>query len=302
MSPQHMRILITGANGFIGKHLVWRLEPKNDLFCLCRRTSEFPSMHRSTYISYDLTRTIDIDVLPRKIDVVVHLAAVSKHGHETNRERMFRINTGSTIELLEYASRAGAKSFVYASTGGVYGYRSEPIRETCEANPVEFLAATKYASEIVAKQYESDLDVIILRYFFPYGPNQTHHLIQNLTRKIARGEAITVYNYENPITNPIYISDVVEATVRATMLDRPIVLNIAGKERASIRTIAEMLGDFLGKSPAYRRVDDPKTCNIIGDIANMESLLGFLPQVDLRTGLKRTVEAWSVGMQSGKHQ
>jgi len=289
-----MRILITGADGFIGRHLVEGLEPKNDLFCLCRRTSEFPSTHRSTCIPYDLAKTIDIDVLPGKIDVVIHLAAVSMHAPETKRELMFRINTGSTIELLEYASRAGAKSFVYASTGGVYGYRSDPIRETCEANPGEFHAATKYASELMAKQYESDFDVIILRYFFPYGPHQTDHLIQNLIRKIMQGQAITVYNQENPITNPVYISDIVEATVRAAMLDRTIVLNIAGKERASIRTIAEILGDFLGRRPSYCHVDDPRIGNIIGDISNMESALRFLPQVDLRTGLKRTVDAgWS---------
>src|SRR4030042_288576 len=114
--------------------------------------------------------------LPKSIDAVIHLAQ-SEHFREfpMHAESIFKVNTASTLRLLEYARQAQVKIFVLASSGGIYGHGDEGFRED---QPIEakddlgFYLGTKLCAEIIAENYSSFMNIVILRFFFIYGPRQ----------------------------------------------------------------------------------------------------------------------------------
>jgi UDP-glucose 4-epimerase len=105
-----MRILVTGAAGFIGRRLVQNLTRQHEVFGLSRRPSS-PAQS----IQMDLSVGVDTAALPQRIDVVVHLAQSEYFREFPERaDHIFAVNVESTFRLLEYARRAGASRFVLA--------------------------------------------------------------------------------------------------------------------------------------------------------------------------------------------
>src|SRR5262245_61485639 len=121
-----MKIVLTGGTGFIGRNLLNHLCPRHEVFVLARRGSVWPSPARACWIEQDLARAVEVSRLPSPIDAVIHLAQSSLYKQFPDKaEDIFQINVESTFRLLEYARRASAKSFLFASTGGVYGQSYE---------------------------------------------------------------------------------------------------------------------------------------------------------------------------------
>src|SRR4051812_7697038 len=114
-----MEILVTGANGFSGRRLVGSLRRTHRVHSLCRTPAggELEVVH-------DLREPLDMARLPARIDAVVHTAAIV--GREANASSdVHRVNVQATVELAQYAARAGASHFVFFSTGGVYASGTE---------------------------------------------------------------------------------------------------------------------------------------------------------------------------------
>ena len=122
-----MRVLVTGANGFVGRRLLETHSGGHELVALARtRGPELPGVE---WIEHDLVEPLADARLPDRIDAVIHLAQSRRYREFPEGARdVFEVNTRSTFELLEYARRAGARSFVFASTGGVYGVAARASR------------------------------------------------------------------------------------------------------------------------------------------------------------------------------
>ncbi len=125
-------------------------------------------------------------------------------------------------------SQRGVRTFVHASTGGVYGCATSPFVESDPFNPMDLYSLTKAQAELAVQAAPGDFHKVVLRYFFPYGTG-TPNPIPRWVERVLSGEPFQVLQSGKPAFNPLHISDAVEATVRALALEQSAILNIAGQ-------------------------------------------------------------------------
>jgi nucleoside-diphosphate-sugar epimerase len=285
------RILITGATGYIGSKLIQSLKGENELFCTFRNSEKKVPDKKVEWMYWDMVNKIEPEKLPKKLDIIAHLAMNPAKDPE-KRIEAFKINTMRTLELLEYGKKIGIQTFLYTSSGSVYGYGRKSFSENDPVSINDFYTLTRYESELLIRQYCDHFNTVILRYFVPYGPGQTGKLVPNLIKRVKNGEEVVITNEGNPITNPIYITDLIEVTIRALSLSGPSTINVGGMEALSISNITTTIGQILGKKPVLNYVNDPTKIgkDLVGDIAKMRDLLSYTPKVSFKYGIKNVVE------------
>lgn len=284
-----MRVLVTGASGFIGGYLVPALVASDhDVYALVRDARRLVSTRGVAVAECDLSRPLDISALP-EVDAIVHLAqanvAFPDHANE-----LYRVNTVSTQELLDYGRCVGVTRFVYASSGAVYGFSDHSFREGDSLVPHNFYAITKINSEQLVEAYSSYFDTSILRFFFPYGSGQHGRLIPGLIDRVHQGRAVVLNGGGRPRINPIYIADVVRVILHVLDIKGHHVLNVAGDEVVDIRELTEVIGSVLNCKPVFESGTSSSLGDLIGDNHRMHELLGLLPLVSLAEGLQHTIQ------------
>lgn len=279
-----MDVLLTGASGFVGRKLVVALAKEHRVIALSRRPTGLPGE-----IIHDFAQPLPSDRLPRRIDSIIHTAALV--GHQANSSPLCqRVNVDATMELADYAIRAHAKRFIFFSTGGVYRPTEQLLTEQSVVAPPDAYTQSKLTAEIAAQSFKGDLVVQILRLFFPFGPTQRGRLIPNLIEQVAQDKPIRLANeLGQPLVTPLYIDDLVEYLRRVLFVPDSFVANLAGAEVVSIRTLADMIAKVLDR-PALFEVEDGTTiCNWWGDNKLISRLTEYLPRVSLEVGLERTI-------------
>ncbi|HXF64549.1 MAG TPA: NAD(P)-dependent oxidoreductase [Caldilineaceae bacterium] len=289
-----MRVLVTGATGFIGRHLAARLAAEHEVIALARRPPRSP-IAGVRYVSQDLAAPLDEARLPGRIDGVIHQAALIEAEAAPDDALPFLVNVVATWRLLNYARRAGAHLFLHASTGGVYGCGNRPFVEEDPLNPMDLYSLTKSQAELAVQHTPTDFPKIILRYFFPYGPG-TPNPIPHYVRRALRGEPIRLRAGHGPRLNPIHITDAVEATMRCLAPGQDMVLNIAGTEVTTFAAIAELAAAQVGRRPVFETIPDSEVlpyyrADLVADISRMQRTLGFTPQVALAAGIAELADA-----------
>jgi UDP-glucose 4-epimerase len=288
-----MRILVTGAQGFIGRHVVGRLAGSHELFALGRRASDrkTPGV---TWLQHDLTQPLEGADLPTEVDAVIHLAQ-SRHYKEFPERSadIFAVNTEGTFQLLEYARAAGAQSFIFTSTGGVYSSSHEPVVETDPVTPIDFYLTSKYAAELLIANYESFFRTVVMRMFFVYGPGQEGMLVPRLLDRVRAGGHVTLEGKDGIRINPIYVGDVVDVFEPALMLERSALINIAGDEVVTLGELVRLMGSLLAREPVIERVVGGQGGGLVGDNRRMKEILGVSPRTTLAQGLAAMVKSYS---------
>lgn len=274
------KILLTGASGLIGKCLLTNLCKGNQVYALSRnRVLPETDMNELHYISFDLSKTWDYQTLPQKIDIIIHLAQ-SEHFRDFPGKsvHLFHVNTLSTLRLLDYALNVGVKTFIYASSGGIYGYSDRGFTEDVNLHlhgDLGFYLRSKLCSEIISDCYTSYLNVIILRFFFVYGPGQKKNmLIPRLVLSVIDGKPIILQGSDGIRINPTYVEDAAGAIIKSINLDSSQKINVGGPDVLSMREIGETIGKIFHKKPKFEIQRDLKPQNIIGDISKMKRLIG----------------------------
>ncbi len=284
------RVLITGATGFIGRHLAEELAPSNLVVAVGRRDPEIPGVE---WVPVDLATPDFAQHLPVGIESVVHLAAVTDgHGPAASKTRI-EVNARSTELLARWSEANGVRTFLLASTGSVYGgglsrgYR-EDDPPTHDGDPGSYVS-TKIAAE-QACRYPSDVVMIVARLFFPYGDNQAAiRLIPRLQRSVAAGDPILIEGVDGTRINPIHISDAVAALSAALGLDVATDINIGGPDVMTIGEIVRMMSARMGRRAVIDHEPDASPRHLVGDISRMSALLGgphHRLSEDLATGLQ----------------
>ena len=281
-----MKLLVTGANGFIGRHLVAKLAQDHEVFALVRGRHRSPPSQSVSGIEMDLSRALDLVRLPSTIDVIIHLAQANAPFPEEANE-LLAVNTASTQHLLDYGRRAGAKRFILASTGDVYGRHFEPSKETDEVDATTFYAVTKRAAEMLIQTYSGYLETCILRLFHPYGSEQTARLLPRLARAIQEQKPIRLQNGDRPHLSPMHIDDVIIAFEQAINSSWCGIMNVAGDNVVSMRELAEEIGTVLLTRPLFE-TNDEDASDLTGDNELMKQVFGAWPMVTLAAGLRRT--------------
>jgi nucleoside-diphosphate-sugar epimerase len=292
------KVLITGVTGLIGRHLLTPLLERAQVWGVSRR-SRPPLKHPNLeWVPCDITQPNFFRAFPRQIDAVIHLAQSSYFREFPDRAvNIFEVNLLSTFHLASWAKDSGCHTFVFASTGGIYGSGSRAFTETDPPRiqgPLSFYYTTKYCSELILQQFSTMMAVIILRPFFVYGPGQrVDSLINRLILSIKNGNPIFLQGETGMRFNPVHVKDVVNAVIRLIELRNSHIVNVAGQEVLTLRQIAEIIGDHLGIAPHFQVDRESQPQDLIGDIQKLISLVGA-PLVRFSEGVREICSVPSI--------
>ena len=222
-------IMITGANGLLGRSVLQAIAKDVQVFALVR--SKPLSQHENVkYLIADLELDLDTSLLPRKIDTIVHFAQSSKfRDFPDNALDVFNVNIASTARLLDYAKEVGAKQFIYASSGGIYGNGSQAFEENAAIVPpgqLGYYLGSKACGEILVQSYASIFQVTIIRPFFIYGPGQNRSmLIPRLMDLVSSGKPISLQGRAGIRINPVHVEEprdlIADISMMQSRLHRP---------------------------------------------------------------------------------
>ncbi len=278
-----MKILLTGAAGFIGRHALARLEDDHDVYPVVRQAPD----ETREWIVQDLAQPLDLSLLPTRVDAVIHLAQSHRYREfPEGAEDVYAVNVHSTFQLLEYARGAGVRSFILASTGGIYGYSYEALLETDPANPLNFYLTSKHVAESLLVNYQALFQTVVFRFFFVYGPGQGPMLVPTLIDKVRKGDQISIAGRPGQRINPIHVEDAIEIFRPALELERSDVFNVAGDEVVSIRDLVGAIEQASGESAHVRHVDPEHDGDLIGDNSRMKAVLDVAPRISLAEGIR----------------
>jgi nucleoside-diphosphate-sugar epimerase len=282
-----MRVLVTGASGFVAKHLVPSLARSHDVFALTHDAGRAPEAAGVETLIVDL-RQLDDASLPN-VDAIVHLAQANVPFPDGARD-LFAVNTASTLALLEHGRSCGAARFVFASTASVYGFGDRPWTEEDPTAATDFYSATKLAGERLVRAYDGFLGTTIMRLVAPYGPGQRNRMIPRLIESVHEGRAITLNEGGRPRMNPIFVGDVVRLVEASLESDGSQLVNVAGDEAASIRELAEAIGRVVGREPVFEPGQNAAPGDIVCANERMRAAFAIGELTPLAEGLARASE------------
>jgi UDP-glucose 4-epimerase len=287
-----VRILVTGAGGLVASRLVPRLAASHEVVGVARPGGSPLDLDVET-IEADLA-ALDVGALPHDLDAIVHLAQSRAFRDFPDRAaHVVAVNVESTARLLDHARRAGASTFVYASSGSVYGDRGGPVDEEAPLNPPTHYAATKAAADLLVQSYAGVLDTVVLRPFAIYGSGQRGMLVPNLLARLRADETIEIEGEPGIRLSPIHVDDAARAFEAALTLGRAGVVNVAGDEVVSLRALVELLAEADGRSARIVHVGDGDGGASVGDNTRMRTELGVEPTTRLAGGLAEVASASS---------
>jgi nucleoside-diphosphate-sugar epimerase len=317
-----LRVLVTGADGFIGSHLAETLLGLGarvtafvrgtaragagvwDFRCLEARSEQFETVIAGDIASSDSILRI-ADCAP---DVIFHLAAIAYVDYSFRcPAEVFRVNAGGTVNVLEVARRLpGLRRLVVTSSSEVYGTcLTDAIDETHPLNPTSPYAASKLAADRMAWAYRSTygLPVTILRPFNTYGPRHAYDVIPKFIRLALEGLPLTVHGDGSQARDFSYISDTIHGFLLAG--SRPgaegEVFNIGSGKEVTVRRLAETIIRLSG-SPSEIVHDSERAAEVQrlrADTSKAHAVLGFESRVSIEDGLRENIE-WERRRRAGR--
>ncbi|HET9685169.1 MAG TPA: UDP-glucuronic acid decarboxylase family protein [Gemmatimonadaceae bacterium] len=303
-----MRVLITGAAGFLGSHLCDRfLADGHEVIGLDNlvtgheeNLAHLQDEPRFRFVRHDISTPTDVE---GKLDGVLHFASpASPVDYLELPIETLLVGSAGTHQALELARRKNARFFM-ASTSEVYGDPLvHPQREDYwgNVNPVGPRAVydeAKRFSEAMTMAYHTHhrVDTRIVRIFNTYGPRmrpRDGRVVSNFIVQALTGEPITIYGDGSQTRSFCYVSDEVEGIFRLFQQGDAQPTNIGNPDEYTVRQLADLVVELTGSRSAIVReplpVDDPKVRR--PDITRARQLLGWEPRVHVREGLARTIE------------
>lgn len=278
-------ILVTGSKGFVGKYLIRELKKNNTLNIIEIDKNE----------SIDITNWIQLKEFIQgkpNIDVIFHLAAIVFIPYTIKNPRItYNVNTFGTLNILELARIYDIKKIIFSSTY-VYGNPQYlPIDENHPIQPLNPYTHSKVLAEQLLKIYHDDYGIAssILRPFNIYGFGQNDNfLIPTIISQLRSNKIIL--NDSKPKRDFIYISDVVDAYIKACQYEKPYeIFNIGSGVSYSVKNLVNQLINIHGRNVpvAYKNIRrSGEIHNIIADYSKARSKLNWEPVVPINKGLK----------------
>ncbi len=312
MQLKGKRILITGADGFIGSHLTES--------CIAQGAHVRAFVYYNSFGQWGWLDTLDRGVLDKAevfagdirdfscvleackdVDIVFHLAALISIPYSYKAPDSFvATNINGTMNVLQAARIHGVKKMVHTSTSEVYGSAQYvPIDEGHPINPQSPYAATKSAADSLAVSFHRsfDLPVTVLRPFNTFGPRQSARaVVPTIISQILAGKkTISLGNLET--TRDLnYVGNTVDAFIRLAEAKDGLgeIFNTGSGQETSIREVVEVIQNILGSNVKIQK--DPKRVRplksevekLVCNGEKLKKLTGWSPEISLKEGLRQT--------------
>ncbi len=303
-----MRVLITGAAGFLGSHLTDRfLADGHDVIGMDNfitgtqeNIAHLVGQERFRFVRHDVTKFIDVE---GPLDGVLHFASpASPVDYLELPIQTLKVGSLGTHNSLGLAKAKGARFFL-ASTSEVYGdpqVHPQPESYWGHVNPVGprgvYDEAKRFAEAMTMAYHRyHGVDTRIVRIFNTYGPRMRAHdgrVVSNFVVQALKGDPLTIYGDGSQTRSFCYMSDLVEGIVRLFRSDRTDPTNVGNPDEFTVRELAETVLRLTGSRSRIEQrplpVDDPKVRR--PDITLARQVLGWEPAVRLEEGLRRTID------------
>jgi len=301
--------LVTGGAGFIGSHIVHRLQREGAKVRVLDNLSTGKKERLRDIdtsielIEDDLTDHRVCDRAVQDVEYVLHQAAVPSVQRsiqdplETNRA-----NVIGTLNLLESCRQHGVRRLVYAASSSAYGDTQVlPKKEDMAPNPLSPYALQKFIGERYCKLYNDlyGLETVSLRYFNVFGPSQDpwseySAVIPKFTTRLQSRQPLVVFGDGEQSRDFTYVDNVVEANILAIKAQRTAgaVINVGCGESLTLNRLIRFLEEILHVQ-AVVDYEPPRRGDVrhsLADISLARDVLGYQPKVTLVEGLRRTVE------------
>ncbi|MDV2502409.1 MAG: GDP-mannose 4,6-dehydratase [bacterium] len=310
------RVLVTGADGFMGSHLTERLlDLEARVTVLVRGTSNSgTTQYKLKNISHVVDRLEDIIAVDigagdsiklikdNDPQTIFHLAAIAYVPYSFDRPReVHRSNVVGTLNVLDAAREIrGLERLVVTSSSEVYGTaeaEAEAIDEAHPMNPTSPYSASKVAADRYAYSYwrTYGLPIAIIRPFNYYGPRHIYDVIPKFIGMVLRGEPPTIYGTGEQSRDMTYVDDIVEAFLAMGSHERAVgeVVNFGTGRDVTIKEVAHKIIDISGVAlePVYLKERTAEVQRLCCDYSKARELFGWEPKVSIDEGLQRNI-AW----------
>lgn len=310
-----MNILVTGVAGFIGFHMTEKLlqeghtvlgvDNLNDYYPTVLKNARLQRLQRYENGAFEKLDIVDGKALAGVFqrfqpDLVLHLAAqVGVRYSIENPDVYAQSNLVGFLNMLECCRVMKPKRFVYASSSSVYGGNTQlPYSEQQSVDhPVSLYAATKKANELMAHSYTHlyGLPTVGLRFFTVYGPwGRPDMAIWRFAQAILQNQPIKIFNHGDMARDFTFIDDIV-AGVHAALfregLDPYEVFNLGNHKQENLMDLVGCIEQAIGRE-AQKELLPMQAGDMqatYADISHAQQKLGFEPQTDLATGIRRFV-------------
>jgi UDP-glucose 4-epimerase len=300
-----MLFLVTGGAGFIGSHITDRLLADGHEVRILDNFStgkpdNIPQSDRVSVIEGDVGDIETVASAMQGVGVVFHEAAIASVPETiANPLASERANYRGTLNILERARRQDVQRVMFASSAAVYGDLPElPKREDMPVKPLSPYAIDKLASEYACRVYTQlyGLETVALRYFNVFGPRQDPSspysgVISIFADCVRQGSEPRIYGDGEQTRDFVYVSDVVEANLRAAYSPSAAgkAINVATGNTITINALLETICRIQQRPCAAQRLEARKgdIRHSCADISRAARELDWTPVVDFETGLRK---------------
>ena len=311
-----MKILVTGAAGFIGSHLCERLVNDHqvvglDNFCdfydikiKRKNVAKLSKNENFQLIKADIRKLDELEDIfaLHDFDLVIHLAAMAGVRPSIENPVLYtEVNINGTVNLLEECRKHNVKKFIFASSSSVYGNNKKvPFSEKDSVDhPISPYASTKKAGELICHSYHHlhQISLACLRFFTVYGPRQRPDLaIHKFSRMMLSGDEIPVFGDGSTRRDYTYIEDILDGILKtinyvmsSTVFD---VFNLGESQTISLSEMIKTIENEL-QIKAEKKILPLQPGDVdqtFADISKSRKILGYDPKTNFRDGIAKFID------------